>query len=154
MLRLTTILVLLVLVVTVTPVAADTITFLDGTESVSVVTVGDRAHAFQSCDESSCGALLNAPAGAVNQISFFIVIGDPDGVTISDALVTTFNFVPPPLLSELIVTFVSDSDDPGGAGPCAADRTCGCLGAAVCRSPFDACSNAPAGRINCACPAC
>ena len=40
--RLATILVLLVLVVTVTPVAADTITFLDGTESVSVVAVGDR----------------------------------------------------------------------------------------------------------------
>ena len=37
--RLATILVLLVLVVTVTPVAADTITFLDGTESVSVVAV-------------------------------------------------------------------------------------------------------------------
>ena len=37
---------------------------------------------------------------------------------------------------------------------CEFDRTCGCAGASLCEPPFDACSDAGANAIDCACPPC
>jgi len=136
MIRIVTLLGLLVLVLAATPIWAApiggvTITFKDGSESLSIATSGDIARVSGGCSVGGledCTVTVSPPAGAnpaTATASFSdIVIGDPGGATISDEL-EILSTPSPPVSSSFTMDFTSDSEAPTGLGPCS--PVCGAL---------------------------